>query len=108
MYKKYKQILKKHIKTIKSIYPELYVEVRMINDDIVVHINSFEIYDSEEYDDLIYIFTKEYDKKGIFNIFWGVNISLTHDKLHLLENDVKTPNNVSNKVSNKVSAKAYV
>jgi len=107
MYKKYKQVLKKHIKTIKSIYPELYVEVRMINDDIVVHINSFEIYDSEEYDDLIYNFTKEYENKGIFNIFWGINISLTHDKLDMLEDDVKTHKNVSDKVSDKVSAKAY-
>jgi len=104
MYKKYKQILKKHIKTIKSIYPELYVEVRMINDDIVVHINSFEIYDSEEYDDLIYNFTKEYEKKGIFNIYWGINISLTKDNLLLLEDDVRTPKNLSNKVSKKISA----
>jgi len=94
MNKKYKQILKKHINIIKSAYPELYVEVKMIYDDILVDINSFKIFESEEYDDLIYNFTKEYEKKGIFNIFWGVNISLTHDKLHMIEDEVKTPKKV--------------
>ena len=94
MNKKYKQVLKKHINIIKSTYPELYIGVKMIYDDILVNINSLEISDSEEYEDLIYNFTKEYEKKGIFNIFWGVNISLTNDNLHLLEDEVKTPKKI--------------
>jgi len=106
MNKKYKQLIKKHVDIIKSKYPELYIEVRMHWDEIFVSVSSLEISEEAEYEVLINDFIEENDNKGFYNIFWGVNSSLTHDKLHLLEDDVKTPNNIS-KVSNKASAKAY-
>jgi len=89
MYKKYKQVLKKHVDIIKSTYPEVYIEVRMDWDEIFVCISSLEISDEAEYEDLIYNFIKEYHRKGLGNIFWGVDISLTKDNLHLIEDDVK-------------------
>jgi len=100
MNKQLKQILKKHVGIIKSTYPEIYIEVRMIYDDILIGISSFEISEEAEYEDLIYSFIKEYDKKGFFNIFWGVDISLTKDNLHLIEGvgdvkAVKTPKKAS-------------
>ena len=89
MYKKYKQVLKKHVGIIKSTYPEVYIEVSMIYDNILIDIDSLEISDREEYEDLIYSFIQEYHRKGLCNIFWAVNPSLTKDNLHLIEDDVK-------------------
>jgi len=88
MNKKLKQLLKKHVDTIKSIY-EVYIEVKMVGDDILIGIDSLEISNREEYEDLIYTFIKEYHRRGFANIFWGVDSTLTKDELHLLEDDVK-------------------
>jgi len=89
MNKKYKQVLKKHVGIIKSTYPEVYVEVEEDWDEIFVRISSLEISDEAEYEGLIYTFIKEYHRKGLGNIFWGVDISLTKDNLHLIEDNVK-------------------
>ena len=94
MNKKYKQLIKRHVDIIKSKYPKLYIEVEIDWDEIFITIDSLEISEEAEYEALIVGFIKEYDRKGLGNIFWGVNISLTHDKLHLLEDDVKTPKKV--------------
>ena len=91
MTKKVKQLLKKHINIVKKMYPELYFEVDMIGEDILVGINSLEISDEERYEDLIYDFSKEYESKGYFDIYWGVNSNLTCDNLSLLEDVVKIP-----------------
>ena len=91
MNKKYKQVLKKHIDIIKSMYPELYVAVRMHGDEIFVRISSLEISDEAEYEALICDFYEEYDRKILGNIFWGVDLSLTKDDLHLLEDPIKVP-----------------
>jgi len=107
MNKKYKQVLKKHVDIIKSVYPKLYIAAIIDGNEIFISIDSQDISNEEKYEALICDFYEEYDSKGLGNIFWGVNSSLTHDKLHLLEDEVKTPKNVSNKVSHKVSAKAY-
>ena len=107
MNKKYKQVLRKHVDIIKSVYPELYIAVIVDGDEIFISIDSQDISNEVKYEALICDFYEEYDSKGLGNIFWGVNSSLTSDNLHLLEDNVKAPNNVSNNASNKVSAKAY-
>ena len=96
MYKKYKQIIKKHVKIIKSKYPEVYIEVTMILDNILVGIGSPDISKAGQYDALINDFIDEYDRKGFYNvnILWAVDASVTKDNLHLLEYDVKTPKEV--------------
>jgi len=91
MTKKVKQLLKKHINIVKKMYPELYVEVDMVGEDILVSIDSLDISDEEKYEDLIYDFIKEYQRKGYFDIYWGVNDNLTCDNLSLLEDVVKIP-----------------
>ena len=95
MNKKYKQLIKKHIDIIKSMYPELYIAVRMHGDEIFISISSLEISEEAEYETVIVDFIKEYDRKGYYNIFWGVNSSLTNDKLQLLEDSVKTSKKAS-------------
>ena len=91
MNKTLKRLIKKHIDIVKSIYPELYIEVDMVLDDILVSINSQVISNEERYEDLIYDFSKEYHSKGYFDVYWGVNSSLTCDNLELLEDFVKAP-----------------
>ena len=104
MNKKFKQVLKKHIDIIKSKYPVVYIEVEMDGNEIFIGISSLDISNEVEYKALLRGFIKEYHEKGLGNIFWGVDSSLTKDNLLLLEDDVKTPKNVSNKVSKKISA----
>ena len=84
-------MIKKHIKIVKSMYPELYIEVDMVINDILVGINSLDIYDEEKFEDLMDKFSDEYESKGYFNIYWGVNSSLTCDNLTLLEDLVEAP-----------------
>ena len=91
MNKKLKQLIKKHVDIVKSMYPELYIEVDMVFDDILVGIDSHEISEEERYEDLIYDFAKEYESKGYFNIHWGVSDKLPCDNLALIEDFVKTP-----------------
>ena len=91
MNQKLAQMIKKHIGIIKEMYPEVYIEVKMIYDDILIGIDSLEISNKKEYESLMYSFIKEYDKKGFFYVYWGVNSSLTKDNLLLLENPVKKP-----------------
>ena len=91
MNKKVKQLLKKHINIMKKMYPELYISVKMVGDDILVGIDSLDISNEEKYEDLMYDFIKEYHRKGYADIYWGVNDNLTCDNLSLLEDAVKTP-----------------
>ena len=91
MNKKLKRLIKKHVDIVKSMYPELYIEVDMVLDDILVSINSQAISNEERYEDLIYDFFMEYESKGYFDVYWGVNSSLTCDNLALLEDFVKAP-----------------
>jgi len=95
MNKKYKQLIKKHVDTIKSVYPDVYIEVEMDGDEIFIGISSLEISEKMEYETLLDDFIKEYHRKGFVNIFWGVNSSLTGDDLHLLEDYAKTSGRVS-------------
>jgi len=95
MNKKYKQLIKKHIDIIKSMYPEVYIEVEMDGDEIFISIDSLEISNEVEYEALINNFIEEYDRKGFANIFWGVNSSLTNDDLHLLKDYAKTSKKIS-------------
>ena len=91
MNKRLKQMIKKHVNIVKSMYPELYIEVDMVLDDILVSINSLEISDEEKYEDLIDNFSREYESKGYFDVYWGVASYLTCDNLSLLEDEVKAP-----------------
>ena len=95
MNKKYKQLIKKHVDTIKSMYPEVYIEVIMIYDNILIGIGSQDISKEDQYEALINDFIEEYDNKGFCNIFWAVNSSITKDDLHLLEDYVKTSKKAS-------------
>ena len=95
MNKKYKQVLKKHVDIMKSTYPELYIEVEEDGDEIFVSVDSLEISEEIGYETLICDFYEEYHKKGLGNIFWGVDCTLTKDDLHLLEDSVKTPQKAS-------------
>jgi len=96
MNKKYNQLIKKHIKIIKSTYPEVYVEVKMIYGNILIGIGSQYISDEDEvkYETLIVDFIKEYHDKGVFNILWAVDSSVANDNLHLIEDYAKTPKKV--------------
>ncbi|MCL1865562.1 MAG: hypothetical protein FWF73_07105 [Spirochaetes bacterium] len=91
MNKKLKQLIIKHINIVKSMYPEVYIEVDMIGDDILVGIDSLDISDEERYEDLMVNFIREYHSKGFLNVYWGVNDTLTCDNLSLLENSDKIP-----------------
>jgi hypothetical protein len=93
MNKKVKKLLKKHVNIVKKMYPELYIKVIEIGDDTLVSIDSLDIADEEKYEDLVYDFIKEYDRKGYGNIFWGVDSSLTCDNLVLLEDVEQIPRN---------------
>ena len=95
MNKKYKQIIKKHVDTIKSMYPELYIEVEKDWNEIFISVSSLEISEEAEYEALICDFYEYYDNNGLGNIFWGVDSSLTKDNLHLLEDHAKTSKKVS-------------
>ena len=91
MKKRVKQLIKKHVNIVKVMYPELYVAVLMIGDNILVDIDSRDISNEERYIDLMYDFIKEYHRKGYADIYWGVDTNLTCDNLSLLEDSVKTP-----------------
>ena len=92
MTKKVKQLLKKHISIVKKMYPDLYIEVDMIGEDILVSVDdSRDISDEDEYKALILTFIREYQSKGYFDIYWGVDSNLTCDNLSLLEDVVKIP-----------------
>jgi hypothetical protein len=71
----------------------------MIYENILMNIDSLEISDEVKYETLIRDFYEEYHRKGLGNICWGVNSSLTNDSLHLLEDDIKTV-----RTSKKISA----
>ena len=72
-------------------YPALYIEVKMIGDDILVSINSLATSNEAEYKALILSFFREYRRKGYPDIYWGVASYLTCDKLDLLEDLDKIP-----------------
>ena len=91
MKRELKHLLKKHIDIVKKLYPEVYIEVEMIGDDILVSIDSHEISDRDDYINLMYSFTKEYDSKGYFDVYWGVDSALTQDNLTFFENLNKKP-----------------
>ena len=91
MTKKVKQLLKKHINTVKNMYPELYIDVDMVGEDILVAIDSLDISNEERYKKLMSDFIKEYFSKGYFDIYWGVDSNLTCDNVSLLEDIDKIP-----------------
>ena len=91
MKKRLKQMIKRHIKIVKSMYPELYFAVLMIGDDVLVDINSLKISNEKKYKDLMYDFIEEYESKGYFDVYWGVDPALTCDNLSLLEDLVEAP-----------------
>ena len=91
MTKKVKQLIKKQVNLVKKMYPALYIEVKMVGDNILVGINSLETSNEVEYEALILSFIREYHKRGYFEIFWGVASYLTCDKLDLLEDFDKIP-----------------
>ena len=91
MNKKRKQLIKKHIDIVRSMYPEVFIAVIMIGDDILVDIDSHEISDEERYEDLMINFIREYHKKGFLNVYWAVDDTLTCDNLSLLEGFIETP-----------------
>ena len=66
-------------------YPELYIWVKIVRDNILVGIDSLAISNEVEYEAIIRDFIKEYHRRGYFDIFWGVNSTLICDKLDLLE-----------------------
>ena len=78
-------------------YPELYIDVKMIGDDILIGIDSLAISNEVEYEAVILEFIKEYDRKGYADIYWGVSSYLTCDNLSLLEDLVKAPETESSK-----------
>ena len=91
MNKRIKQLIKKHINIVKDMYPELYIAVIMIGDNILVDVDSQAISNEEKYEDLMYDFIREYHRKGYADIYWGVNSTLTRDNLDLIEDFVKAP-----------------
>jgi len=91
MNRKLKEMIKNHITIVKGMYPELYIEVDTHYDDILICIDSQEISNEEEYEDLMYNFTKEYESHGFYNVYWGVNSSLTCDNLMMFKNLIKAP-----------------
>jgi len=91
MTKKVKQLIKKHVNIVKNKYPQLYIEVDMVGEDILVGINSLAISNEVEYEALILSFIREYDEKGYFDIYWGVSSYLTCDNLTLLEDLDEAP-----------------
>ena len=101
MTKKVKQLLKKHVNMVKKMYPELYIAVKMVGEDILVGINSLATSNEAEYKALILSFIREYDRKGYFDIYWGVASYLTCDKLGLLEDFDKIPaaENIKEKIA---------
>ncbi|MCL1865274.1 MAG: hypothetical protein FWF73_05625 [Spirochaetes bacterium] len=97
MTKKVKQQLKKHINIVKKLYPQLYIEVKMIGDNILVSIDSLDISNEAEYKAVILNFIKENDRRGYFDIYWGVNDTLTCDELSLLEDSDEIPRGENSK-----------
>jgi len=91
MKKRYKQLIKKHVNIVKNMYPQLYIEIEEDWDEIFICIDSQAISNEVEYEAIIRNFIKEYHRKGYANIFWGVNSTLTCDKLDLLEDLDKIP-----------------
>ena len=91
MNKRIKQLIKKHINIVKKMYPKLFIDVKMIGENILVGIDSQAISNEVEYEALILEFIKEYDRKGYCDIYWGVSSYLTCDNLTLLEDLVEAP-----------------
>ena len=93
MNKKLKQLIKKHVNEIKSMDPEVYIEIEEDGDEIFISVGSHKNSDEERYEDLIDKLNVEYDKKGYYYVYWGDNDSLTCDNLVLLEDIDRIPMN---------------
>ena len=91
MKKRLKQMIKKHINIVKNMYPEVYIEIEEDGDEIFVCIDSQPISNEKKYENLMYDFIEEYESKGYFDVYWGVNSNLTCDNLSLLEDLVQAP-----------------
>ena len=91
MNRKLKEMLKNHITTVKHMYPEVYIDVDMVYDDILIGISSQEISNEPEYEKLILGFIEEYDSHGFYDVYWGVNSSLKSDNLTMFKNLIKVP-----------------
>ena len=91
MKKRLKQMIKKHVKIVKNMYPILYIEVEEDGDEIFICIDSQDISNEKRYEDLMNDFIEEYDSKGYYDVYWGVNSTLTCDNLSLLEDFEQMP-----------------
>jgi len=91
MNRKLKEMIKNHIITVKSLYPEVYIEVDMHYDEIFIRIDSQDISNEEEYEKLMLEFMDEYDNLGFYGVYWGVNSSLKSDNLMMFKNLIKVP-----------------
>ncbi|MCL1864928.1 MAG: hypothetical protein FWF73_03865, partial [Spirochaetes bacterium] len=56
-----------------------------------------DISNEERYEAVILNFIKEYHRRGYFDIYWGVNDTLTCDELSLLEDSDKIPREENSK-----------
>jgi len=91
MNRKLKEMIKNHIITVKTMYPELYIEVDRHGDDILIGISSQDISNEKEYEKLMLEFMDEYDNLGFYDVYWGVNSSLKSDNLMMFKNLIKVP-----------------
>jgi hypothetical protein len=76
----------------------------MIHDNILIGINSHEIFRGKKFMELVYDFTNEYHSKGFADIYWGTNETLTQDNLEMLEDTVKPP---IKKVARKIEKESF-
>jgi hypothetical protein len=110
MNRRLKEIIKNHIAAVKDMYPEVYIEVRIIHDEIFICIDSLEISNEEKYIDLIYDFSEEYENHGFSHVIWGVCAPRTSDELMMFKNPIKVPkkeNLKENKIKKVSLAKAH-
>ena len=110
MNRKLKEILKKDITIIKEMYPEVHVEVRIINDNICICIDSLETFNERKYMELIYDFSEECENLGFFHVVWGVCEPRTSDELMMFKDPIKVPkkeNLKKNKTKKMSLAKAH-
>ena len=91
MNRKLKEILKKDIAIIKEMYPEVHIEVRTVNDEIFICIDSLETFNERKYMELIYDFSEECENLGFFHVIWGVCEPRTSDELMMFKNLIKVP-----------------
>ncbi|MBP7582408.1 MAG: hypothetical protein KBA61_00125 [Spirochaetes bacterium] len=78
-------IIRDHIYEYKYRFGFLPVKLSIINNEIFVLINSLEVLDNNEYQEMIYNFNTEYFKRGYVNIYWGIDDFIDDDFSQLYE-----------------------